>query len=232
MMINILLALSESDKRVLIALILVFIIILVLFGYLVKLIKYILKRQANYVDKSMYDIVDANMVSNEKEFRKVSFEKNRRKFYFEARVPFAVMVGVIIVVLVIMAFPTNYSFETIGFYISELRLDLDWSSSFTTLLGWLPALQNWPSVTHSPTFYFTNWDAWVSYIFLLALIYGGIHFLVCVCAFAARNHRTLTASHDVFSKDLKQLADAKNLNNIHNKKPTEEMKDAVEDEVK
>ena len=35
------------------------------------------------------------------------------------------------------------------------------------------------------------------------------------------------------SPDLdKKLAEAKNLNNIHNKKPTEEMKEAVEDEVK
>lgn len=231
-MINILVSLSESDKRVLIALVLVLIIVLVLFGYLVKLIKFILSKQANFVDKSMYDIVDANMVSNEREFRKVSFEKNRRKFYFDARVPFAVMVGALVIVLVIMAFPTNYSFEKIGYYISELRLGLDWSDSFVTLLGWIPALQNWPSVSHAPIFFFSNWEAWVTYIFFLAQIYGVTHFIICVCAFAARNHRTFTAAHDVFSKDLKKLAEAKNLNNIHNKKPTEEMKEAVKDEVK
>ena len=48
MIINFLIQLSESDKRVLIALCLVLIILIILFGYLVKLIKYILGKKADY----------------------------------------------------------------------------------------------------------------------------------------------------------------------------------------
>ena len=87
MIINFLIQLSESDKRVLIALCLVLIILIILFGYLVKLIKYILGKKADYVDNSMYDLLDANVILDKKHFRRVSWEKNRRKFYFEARLP-------------------------------------------------------------------------------------------------------------------------------------------------
>ena len=83
-MINLLLKLSESDKRVLIALCLVLIILLVLIGYLVKLIKHMLSKKADFVDNSMYDLLDAEVILNKKHFRKVSWEKNRRKFYFSA----------------------------------------------------------------------------------------------------------------------------------------------------
>lgn len=231
-MINLLVKLSESDKRVLIALLLVLIILLILFGYLVKLIKFILAKQAAFVDTSMYDIVDANMVSTPKEFRKVSFEKNRRKFYFEAIFPFTVMALANIIVVILLLFPINFGYQVMGNYFYDLRLSLNWDNCFVILLDWIPALQHWPAVTHSPTFYFNEWQAWVSYIYLIAMIYGITHFTICVCAFASRNYRTIMAAHDVFDKDLKKLADAKNLNNVHTKKPTEEMKEAVADEVK
>ena len=85
MNINLLIQLSESDKRVLIAMLLAIIIVVVLFGYLVKLIKYILNKKNDYVSTSMYDLLNANVILDAKHFRKVSWEKNRRKFYFEAR---------------------------------------------------------------------------------------------------------------------------------------------------
>ena len=65
-MINILIKLSESDKRVLIALCLVLIILLVLIGYLVKLIKHVLNKKADFVDNSMYDLLDAEVILNKK----------------------------------------------------------------------------------------------------------------------------------------------------------------------
>ena len=68
-MINILIKLSESDKRVLIALCLVLIILLVLIGYLVKLIKHVLNKKADFVDNSMYDLLDAEVILNKKHFR-------------------------------------------------------------------------------------------------------------------------------------------------------------------
>ena len=75
-MINYLIQLSESDKRVLIAICLIFIILIILFGYLVKLIKYILNKKADYVDNSMYDLLDANFIEDKKLFRKISWKKN------------------------------------------------------------------------------------------------------------------------------------------------------------
>lgn len=226
---NLLIKLSESDKRVLIALCLVIIILLVLFGYLVKLIKYILRKKADFVDNSMYDLLDANMILDKKHFRKVSWEKNRRQFYFYSRIPvFFIILSLLIIFIYMCVAGFNLSF--ISKYNSEIAFKLDWSNTGELLLGFIPALARWPKVSKAPKFYFTKIDAWITYIFDLCIIYGSIHFIICSTFFLARNIRTITVSNDYFKKDLKQLKDAKiAARGAHIKEPSDEMKKMIEE---
>lgn len=230
-MINFLIQLSESDKRVLIALCLVVIILLVLVGYLVKLIKYILRRKSDFVDNSMYDLLDANVILDKKHFRKVSWEKNRRQFYFETRLPmFFILLSWFIVFLYMCVVGFDLSF--ISKNNADLVLKLDWSNSGDLLLDFIPVFAEWPEITKYPVFHFDRIDAWITYIFDLGIIYGSLHFLICSIFFLARNVRTVNTSSEYFKKDLKALKEAKTqANAIHIKKPSEEMKQMIQDET-
>lgn len=225
-----LIKLSESDKRVLIALCLVLIILLVLFGYLVKLIKYILSKKADYVDNSMYDLLDANVITDKKHFRKVSWEKNRRKFYFESRIPvFFLILSLFILFLYLCIAGFDVAF--IGEYNSKLLFKLDWSNCGELLLGFIPALARWPKIVQSPVFYFNKIDAWITYIFDIGIIYSSIHFIICSTFFLARNFRTISVSNSYFKKDLNALKEAKlNARSTHIKEPSDEMKKMIKEE--
>ncbi|MDD6301911.1 MAG: hypothetical protein PUA56_01160 [Bacillales bacterium] len=227
MNINILVSLSENDKRVLIALLLVFILILLLFGYLVKLIKFICNVQGEFVDKSMYDILDANLITTRKEFNRISLEKNRRKFYFEARIPMLILISMFFIVLIYQIVISNFSWEFMVFYLKEACIKLSWP---TQKLFGIPFISDWPTVIKPAVFYLNKFDAWLTYIFTLVASYGVIHFLVCVCALLSRNYRTFTAGRDYFKKNINDLKKAKinSGNNVHLEKPTKEMQELVE----
>ena len=231
MIINFLIQLSESDKRVLIALCLVLIILIILFGYLVKLIKYILGKKADYVDNSMYDLLDANVILDKKHFRRVSWEKNRRKFYFEARLPIFFLLLSWFMIFIYMCV-VGFDLSFIAKYNNDLVLKLDWSESMILLLDFIPAFAKWPEVVKVPVFHFNKIDAWLTYLFDIGFIYSIIHFILCSIVLLARNIGTIKTSSEYFKKDLKQLKEAKiKARGVHIKQPNEEMKQMIKDET-
>lgn len=226
---NALIKLSESDRRVLIALCLVLIILLVLFGYLVKLIRYILKKKADFVDNSMYDLLDANVILNKKHFRKVSFEKTEENSILKP---------------VFRFFPS-----ALPVYDLHLSLRRGIQSRFHRLLHPRTGLQTglvgigrYPFRFYSRLrgmaedrenagFYFNRIEAWLTYLFDLGMLYGTVHFLLCSIFYLARNYRTLTLSSEYFKKDVHALKEAKlAAKGVHVKEPSEEMKKIIEKE--
>ncbi len=228
-MINLLVSLSESDKRVLIAILLIFILIFILIGYLVKLVKYIIKVQCSFVDKSMYDILDANLVTDKKQFFKISFEKNRRKFYYDSKIPMIVIILVFLVILGYQIVISNFSWNFIIDNLKDAYFTLSWP---TTKIFGIPVISDWPSISKSSVFHFDKFDGWLTYILFIAFVYGFIHFLVCSTALLARNIHTIKIGNEYFKKDLKALKDAKMAQGqaVHTKNPTQEMKDYVEEQ--
>lgn len=229
-MLHLLIKLSESDKRVLIALLLIVILALIIIGYLVKLIKYIVKVQAHHVDKAMYDILDANLITDKKVFFKVSWEKSRRKFYYDARIPMIVIILMIALILIYQTFKGDYSWAFIG----ETLYDATFTLHFPTenFFG-LQLISDWPTIAKSSVFHFDSLEAWISYIFFIAISYGAIHFLVCTCALMARDIYTIKAGNDYFHKDIKDLKKAKmEAQQAHRKNPSQEMMDYVENKDK
>lgn len=229
-MINYLIQLSESDKRVLIAICLIFIILIILFGYLVKLIKYILNKKADYVDNSMYDLLDANFIEDKKLFRKISWKKNNLKFYFEARLPLFFILLSLFMIFLYMCI-SGFNFDFIIKYNNQLKFSLDWSNTGDLLLGFIPVWAEWPTINKVPVFYFDQVEAWLTYIFDIGIIYGSLHFFFCSTVLLARNIRTISVSNEYFKKDLKALKEAKiQQKGIHIKEPSEEMKEIIRKE--
>ncbi len=225
---NFLIQLSESDKRILISLLLILILLFVLVGYLVKFIKYLLRVQGDYVEKSMYDILDADLIEDKNHFFKVSWEKNTRKFYFSARLPVIVLICLLSIILIYQTVIEDYSWDFIGFYLKEASFKLDWPTQ--NFFG-IQVVNNWPTIAKASVFYFNKFDAWLTYLVFIVGIYAIIHFLLCSISLLARNIRTIKVGNDYFKKDLDELKKAKlNARQAHLKKPNEELKEYVKEE--
>lgn len=194
--------LSENDKRVMIALLLVFILLLLILGYIFMLIKHLIKKQGDAVDTYMYDIMRAKLVNSPKEFRKISFEKSLRKFYFQARIPFLIMVVSLAMVFIYQLLTETASWNFIFNNISDLFFKFGpWP---TTKLFGITLPSDWPEVIKNPELHFTA-DGIISYIFLVSMSYGIIHYMFIVLGLISRNYRTRVIAHDFFKKDLKKL---------------------------
>ena len=223
-----LLKLSESDKRILISLLLIFILIFILIGYLVKFIKYLLRVQGDYVEKSMYDILDADLITDKKHFFQISWEKNTRAFYFKARLPVIILIVLLSIILIYQTVIENYSWEFFSFYLKEASFKLDWP--LENFFG-IPIINDWPSVTKASIFYFDKFDAWLTYLVTLVGTYAIIHFLLCSISLLSRNIRTIKVGNEYFRKDLDELKKAKlNARQVHMKKPSEQLKEFVQNE--
>lgn len=225
---NYLIQLSESDKRILISLLLIFILLFVLIGYLVKFIKYLLRVQGDYVEKSMYDILDADLIEDKKHFFQVSWEKNTRKFYFSARLPVIILICLLSIILIYQTVIEDYSWNFFGFYLKEASFKLDWPTQ--EFFG-IKIVNDWPTIAKSSVFYFNKFDAWLTYLVSLIGAYALIHFLLCSISLLTRNIRTIKVGNEYFKKDLDELKKAKlNARQAHLKKPTEELKEYIKEE--
>lgn len=225
---NLLIHLTESDKRILISLCLILILIFIIIGYVAKLVKYLIRVAGDYVEKSMYDILDADLIQDKKHFFKVSWEKNTRKFYFSARLPVIILILLLCVVLIYQTVIENYSWEFFSFYLKEASFELLWP---TQKIFGISLISDWPTITKASVFYFNKFDAWLTYLVFIIGIYAIIRFIICSTALLARNIRTIKVGNEYFKKDLDELKKAKlNARQVHNKKPSEELKEYAKEE--
>ncbi len=218
-MIN-LIKLSENDKRILIALCLVLILLLVLVGYLVIIVKRIMKRQGKVVDTFMYDMVKLKVVKDSKHFRKVANKKSLRYFYKKSWIPVLLMFVPTMIVMIFcliqnegpsFLFSADNGFGTLFFL-------YDWKNIPRNEFFGIMIPSDWPSLlvtkagrVCTPQFIYNDIHAWISYICVPLFLVGSVWYLVNIQALIARSYRIMKMSKDVFSKNLQALADDNNI---------------------
>ena len=88
---NILLALSENDKSLILALLLVLILFFVLIGYLGMLIIKVMKWQGRRLDSEVADVLVTRVITDRKHFMPYARKKNWRIFFKDAFIPILIM---------------------------------------------------------------------------------------------------------------------------------------------
>jgi hypothetical protein len=122
----------------------------------------------------------------------------------------------------------NYSWDFFGYYLKEAMFKLHWPTD--EFFG-MNIICDWPSIAKPSVFYFDKFDAWLTYLVTIVGIYAVIHFLLCSISLLARNIRTIKVGNEYFKKDLEELKQAKlNAKQVHIKKPTDELKEYVQEE--
>src|SRR5574344_1285221 len=109
-MLPMLLKLTESDKRLIIAFLLIFILLFVIIGAIGYLIVRIMKWQGKKLDSCVSDVVYTRVITDKKKFSKFAHKKNWIIFYKAARVPVIIMLvsGIILVIRILVYHAVSY----------------------------------------------------------------------------------------------------------------------------
>ena len=193
-----LIKLTENDKRLIIVLLLVVILLFVIIGYISLLVKKIMNIQGSKADAMLKNVVDAKLFSSEKDLVRFGIRKNVRVFFREARIPFCIVAGGCLFLLLYCLFsgnwqPNIFSSET-GF--GTLFPELKWP---TTQFFGMTIISGWPEVIRAAAL---KAEAWMSYIFVPVEAVGIVWFLICTQAYIARSLRIYKIARGIYRKKL------------------------------
>lgn len=192
------LKLSEKDKKLSLVLLLILLFLIVIFGYLQKLVSYIMREQGKQIDNMMYDILKTGTITTKKEFRKEAYRKSMVYFTKKAYIPFLI---VIFSILAICIYGWASKDNTMQYYfkgMDDFSFHFNWP---TTQFFGLTIVSNWPTISKTPDWSFTI----PKYYSLFFSIIGFISFIIYlyqVQAYIARLMRISKLSRKYFSKEL------------------------------
>ena len=220
-----LIQLTESDKRLIAAILLLLILIFIIVGYIVVLIEKIMKYQGDYIDKVMHDMVITGVIDNSKQFRKIAFYKSRQRLFLKARIPALILLfcGAVTLASVLIYNANGWKLDFFEFNNGTTNVG---GSGFNTILFlWNFNAPMSERVPHTFNFFghvITDMQpplintphlsvmAIPSYIIVISFLVGAIWFLVEVQAYISRTIRIFKLSKSVYSKSLKDFNASKN----------------------
>lgn len=196
---QILIQMSENDRRLIIIVLVIFIILLLLIGLIGMLIRFINKKFAYRMDAEIHDAVRYGAITDSKTLKKYGTTKNFRVYYKQ-------MLPALAILLACLLFWIFYSLATNGWSIdhferfSTLLFNFDWSNpeNFANFFGiTLPC--RFPPLLSSPN---PVPEYWASYIIVPLLLGGIIYYFVVSQAFVVRYFQLRKRCKSVFNKSL------------------------------
>ena len=203
--VNFLIQLTERDKRLLIALFIIFIVVFVLIAYIGQGVKSLMKRYGKGIDGYMHDLCKAKLVKNPKEFVAQVYKKETRVLYLKMR--WACRIGLVISgMLILYAFvfrkddPGSFAFFNDA--MNDLKFGLTWPKDEFFGIKNFPV--DWPVVSKYPSPKFEIASI-ITYLSVIGYIYVGFVIVTSTMRFIARLNRARVKSVDVFTKSLDKL---------------------------
>lgn len=194
-----LIKLTESDKRLIIAFLLIFILVFVIIGLIGYLIVRIMRWQGRRLDNNVSDVVYTRVITDKKKFGKYARKKNWIMFYKAARIPMIILLCSFVLLLIrdlcYHDFAYNPFDKDVGF--GSVLFLWDFSKVFTFSTGSMSI--NAPTVINSPHLVA---EAWCGYIFVPFFLVGALWYLWSVQSLIARSLRIRKLSDSIFNKNL------------------------------
>lgn len=200
---NVLIQLTESDKRVIFAICFLLFLVFFIVGYIGVLIVRIIKRQGEKFDNLIADPVFKRVITERKHFVTYARKKNDRLFYKRSRIPLLILISAVLTLVIANAFIgwdfNPFADEARGFGSLLFKWDFAAEGVWVKLFDWFPVMAKWPPLVHAPEF---KVEAIGSYIFVIGLFVGGIWYLCNVTVYIARFYRIEYLARKIFSKKL------------------------------
>lgn len=208
-----LLKLSENDKRLIIVILLLAILIFVIAGYVGLFVKKIMSIQSKKADTMVHDVVKAGVITTPKGLCNFGMRKNWRVLFQQSWIPVCIMLFGTLMLLIYCLATNNWDvnvwdYQNEGF--GTLFHIFDWAHIPTANFFGIQLMNAWPECISTPHL---SGYAWGSYIFIPCMFVGGTWFLVCTQAYIARSFRIKKLSKTVFNKSLDDFNSNENVSN-------------------
>lgn len=202
-MLPMLIQLTEKDKRLLIALFILLIVLFVLVAYIANGIKALMRKYSKGIDGYMHDLCKAGLVKNPKEFRAQVYKRETKDLYLKTRWAFRIGISISAVVLaygiIAKAGGDESVFAFFGEAMHNLSIDFQWPRG--EFFGIDNFIVDWPEVVKWPDPQF-NLGSIITYLAFIGYVYVGFILVTGTLRFIARLLRAKEKSVDVFNKSL------------------------------
>ena len=195
-----LISLSENDKRLIFALLVVLILVFVLIGYIGFLITKVMKWQGKKLDSLVADPIVTRVITNKKKFFPYARKKNWRLFFKQSYIGILIMLTGALTLLIRDAVMKDFAYNVLDHQKTGFgTLLFIWDFSNCIQPQGASILFNWPILINTPHF---EVEAIVSYVFMISMIVGGAWYLVSLQSLISRTIRMYQLSTKVFEKNL------------------------------
>ena len=193
-------SISENDKRLIFAILLLVVLVFVLIGYIGFIVTRIMKWQGKKMDTLVSDVVVTRTITKKMPFFNYARKKNWRLFFKQSWIAVIILLVGTLVLVIRDAAMRDFSYNVFDYKVTGFNTVLflwDFSGVFQKQGGSL--LLNWPVLINEPHL---SADAWASYIFMSCMIVGGTWYLIAIQSLIARTIRMFQLSTSVFEKSL------------------------------
>ena len=194
----ILISLSETDKRIIFAILIVAILILVLLGYLGYLLVKLMKWQGRKMDTLIHDVVVTKVITNRRHLIRYGRKKNWALFFKQAYIPLIVIAFGFIILLIRNSIYGDFNYNPFSVQNGFGTIFWTWKLSNEYVGGDLIKF-NIIVLDNQPHFVA---EAWAGYISAPCFIIGGLWYLIVVSALMGRTIKLYIRSREVFEKSL------------------------------
>ena len=211
---NILISLSDNDKRLIFALILVLIVVIAFIGLLGYFLKKFMKWQGKKIDSLVHDAVVYKVVNDKKHFIKYGRSKNWQYFFKKAYIQILIILLGFIVLIIHNSIEGDWSYNPFSSYNGFGTLFFTWklSGEYTdgTLIKFAKLV-----LDNTPHF---DAIAWCGYIFGPCILVGGTWYLIAVSGLLSRTIFLYKRARSVYEKSLDgyRQDEANNSNELNN----------------
>ncbi len=194
----ILISLSESDKRIFFAILIVAILVLVLLGYLGYLLVKLMKWQGKKMDTLIHDVVVTKTITNRGHLIRYGRKKNWALFFKQAYVPLIIIAVGFIILLIRNSINGDFTYNPFSVENGCGSILWTWKLSNEFVGGDLIKF-NVIVLDNQPHFVA---EAWAGYIACPCFLIGGLWYLITISALMGRPIKLYIRSREVFEKSL------------------------------
>ena len=195
-----LISLSENDKRLIFALLIVLILVFVLIGYIGFLITKLMKWQGKKLDTLVADPVVTHVITKKTHFIHYARKKNWRLFFKQSYIAILILITGTATLLIRNAVLRDFSYNVFDYEKTGFNtLLFIWDFSGCIKREGVSVILNWPLLVNQPHF---SVDAIVSYIFMSCMIVGGLWYFIALQSLISRTIRMYVLSTKAFEKNL------------------------------
>ena len=113
---NVLLTLSDSDKRLVFSLVLILLLVLAFIGLLGYFLFRIMKWQSKKIDTLVHDAVKTKVIKDKKHFVRYGRTKNWQYFFKQAYIPIIIIIVAFVVLVIHNSINNDWSYNPFSTY--------------------------------------------------------------------------------------------------------------------